>query len=192
MPIVNFAFAVWFRVAIACLAVLFLSATAALAQDTPSVASEPKDPTKPQVISVEDVSQQAVRTATLLETLVPSEESYAALGEIATRTDRLLKDVDERLTSIQFAFAATPKVSSMQGWEGELLGLLTPLESLDKDLDQRLAVLRKALEQVDANAAQWKTIHEEAVRVEVGRGTKAYRFDPGHPRQDTKANIRPA
>ena len=85
------------RIGRVCSAALLLWATAALAQEMPSPASEPKD-TKPHAVSVEDVSQQAVRTATLLETLVPSEESYAALGEIATETDRLLKDVDERLT----------------------------------------------------------------------------------------------
>ena len=166
MDVARYTLINWSTKAIACSVALWLWVTAALAQETPKVASEPED-AKTQAVSVEDVSQQAVRTASLLETLVPSKESYAALGELAAKTDRLLKDVDERLTSIRFALAATPKVSSMQEWEAELIGLLAPLESLDKDLDQRLAILRKALEQVDANTKQWQAIHEEAVRVEA-------------------------
>ncbi len=148
-----------------CSTALWLPATTALAKDAPTVVSELSGP-GPQTIPAEDVPEEAVRTTALLETLIPSEESHAALKKVEAETNRLLGDIEVRLTRIQFALAGTPKVRSMQEWEVDLLGMLAALESLGKDLSKRLEEPRKALKQVDENVAKWKATQDEARHIE--------------------------
>ena len=141
-----------------------LSTTALPAQDAPAEASKPAE-TEVQAIPIEDVAEQAVRTARLRIALTPGEESLAALKEDTAKTERLLAKAESQLTRIRQALLGAPSLPTLQAWEAEFRGLLAALESHDGDLDRQLDALRDNLGQVDASQEQWQRTREAAASI---------------------------
>ncbi len=141
-----------------------LSTTALPAQDAPAEASKPAE-TEVQAIPIEDVAEQAVRTARLRIALTPGEESLAALKEDTAKTERLLAKAESQLTRIRQALFGAPSLPTLQAWEAEFRGLLAALESHDGDLDRQLDALRDNLGQVDASQEQWQRTREAAASI---------------------------
>ncbi len=120
-----------------------------------------------RAIPVEDISEAAVQAAALLETLTSIQGTGEALRDLRSRIDRLLGDVDIDLTSIQIALSSTPTVQSMGEWKADLRSLLVSLRAIDQQLDQRLDELRAALDQVEANTAEWRETSNAVASIEI-------------------------
>lgn len=142
--------------------VFLLAATTASGQSgADAVTAAPEEPIA--AVEIEDVPEQAVRTASLLESLAPGEEVNRQLEQLSAATDRLLAGIEVRLGDIRQALEGSPKVRNMSDWQAELRGALMPLESLDSDLDKRLVQVRSALDQVNEQHRQWSLTHEQAI-----------------------------